>query len=208
MPTAGAAGDAPEIGAGATSADAGASDDADSSGSAGEGGDASVAGSGGSAGSVAGAANGGGVGGAAQGGAAQGGAAQGGAAQGGAAQGGAAQGGAAQGGASQGGAPQGGSGGAVNVAGAPSDPNAGLMIPCDVAKTYTVCHNCHTSPPSNGAPFALVTLKDHQDYKNLEIGDVTFGIMPLEGTLSPADRTLMLAWLGAGAMGVPQAACP
>jgi hypothetical protein len=60
----------------------------------------------------------------------------------------------------------------------------------------------------NGAPFALVTLKNHQDYKNLETGDITAGIMPLEGTLSPDDRKLILDWLGAGALGVPQAECP
>ena len=36
------------------------------------------------------------------------------------------------------------------------------MIPCAVNAVYVVCHNCHTDPPSNGAPFPLVTLDQHQ----------------------------------------------
>ncbi len=98
--------------------------------------------------------------------------------------------------------------GAANTAGAAGTPNDGLMIPCAVQATYTVCHTCHTDPPTNGAPFALVTLSQVQNWVSLEINDVSVGLMPLGSILPEADKQLMIDSLNAGAKGVPQAVCP
>jgi len=82
------------------------------------------------------------------------------------------------------------------------------MIPCVVRTAYTVCRNCHRDPPTNGAPFPLVTLGQVQSNVSLQIDDVSAGIMPLGAILPEAEKSAMLDWLNAGAKGVPQASCP
>ena len=82
------------------------------------------------------------------------------------------------------------------------------MIPCDVVAAYAACRVCHRVPPLAGAPFPLLTLDDLQANAGSEYGDVATGVMPLGGSLSAADKTVILDWLTAGAQGVPQADCP
>ena len=114
--------------------------------------------------------------------------------------------GAGAGGAGVGGASVGGAG--AGTAGAAGNPNDGLMIPCAVNAVYVVCHNCHSDPPSNGAPFPLVTLAQHQSNKQMEISDVSSGVMPAGIPISDAAKKTIVDWLLAGAQGVPQAECP
>ena len=114
--------------------------------------------------------------------------------------------GAGAGGAGVSGASVGGAG--AGTAGAAGNPNDGLMIPCAVNAVYVVCHNCHADPPSNGAPFPLVTLAQHQSNKQMEISDVSSGVMPAGIPLSDAAKKTIVDWLLAGAQGVPQAECP
>ena len=82
------------------------------------------------------------------------------------------------------------------------------MIPCDVNAVYNVCHSCHKNPPINGAPFGLVTLDQVQNNVDLQLNDVSAGVMPLGASLSATQKSTLLDWLMAGAKGVPQAACP
>lgn len=98
-------------------------------------------------------------------------------------------------------------GGSVGTGGA-TDPNEGLMIPCDVDAAYATCRVCHNVPPLAGAPFPLLTLDDLQANATSEYGDVATGAMPLGAALSPKDKTTILDWLQDGAPGVPQADCP
>jgi len=107
-----------------------------------------------------------------------------------------------------------GSGGAVSTAGTAGEPVTGsggreeLMVPCEVYAAYSVCRNCHTDPPLNNAPMALLTLEDLQAWLNRERNAISNGTMPAQGTLSADDQKRILDWLDAGANGVPKARCP
>jgi hypothetical protein len=83
-----------------------------------------------------------------------------------------------------------------------------LMIPCDVRTAYGVCRNCHVDPPVGGAPMPLVTLQDLQTFADSTYQAVLTGTMPAAGSLSVREAALILAWLGAGAQGVPRETCP
>jgi hypothetical protein len=111
-------------------------------------------------------------------------------------------------------APGAGSGGMAATGGKAGSGSAGstgqaevLMVPCDVYAAYSVCRDCHGSPP-NGSPMPLVTLVDLQLFADSSLQAIFTGSMPAEGSLSPAEETLILDWLEDGAKGVPQASCP
>ncbi len=80
-------------------------------------------------------------------------------------------------------------------------------IPCNVRRVLqVVCQGCHTAPPRNQAPFALVTYADTQ----VLVGGrpiwaymrtvLETGAMPLPPVkIDPADRDTLIRWLDAGA---------
>jgi hypothetical protein len=80
-------------------------------------------------------------------------------------------------------------------------------IPCAPRRVLeTVCQQCHSSPPRNGAPFPLVTYNDvHQTLDNRPIAywmeaAASAGEMPLPPvTIANHDRDTLLKWLRAGA---------
>lgn len=96
-------------------------------------------------------------------------------------------------------------GDAGNDGGAPVDE---LMIPCDVYAATSVCRNCHLDPPLNDAPMPLLSLQDLQAHADDAYQAVLTGVMPAAGTLSAGETALILAWLEAGAQGVPRETCP
>jgi hypothetical protein len=80
-------------------------------------------------------------------------------------------------------------------------------IPCDARRVLqVVCQGCHTDPPRNQAPFALVTYADTQvlvggrpiwAYMRTVLEN---GAMPLPPVkIDPADRDALIRWLDAGA---------
>jgi hypothetical protein len=89
-------------------------------------------------------------------------------------------------------------------------------IPCDARRVLeVVCQGCHTAPPRNQAPFALVTYADTQvlvggrpiwTYMRAVLEN---GAMPLPPVkIDPADRDTLIRWLDAGApAGFASSAC-
>ena len=78
----------------------------------------------------------------------------------------------------------------------------------------TRCRVCHGSPPTNGAPFSLLTADDFRaPYAGSTVGERAVGalgsdFMPLNGPpLSAAQKTVMYEWLDAG-VPLSTAACP
>ena len=79
-------------------------------------------------------------------------------------------------------------------------------LPCDVDRILAkVCQHCHTSPPRNGAPFALVTYSDTQqkidgrpiyEYMGIAVGAGRMPLPPM--SLTPTERTILVAWTGDG----------
>lgn len=94
----------------------------------------------------------------------------------------------------------------------PSDEN---RIPCAPrAVLQTVCQQCHSRPTKAGAPFSLVNrsdivaLRGSVETRQLMIEQVTSGRMPLApATIDDADRSVLLAWLEAGAPASEPDAC-
>ncbi len=80
-------------------------------------------------------------------------------------------------------------------------------IPCGPNQVLeTVCQQCHTSPPKNGAPFPLVTYSDiHSELDGQPIWFwmekfVSAGDMPLPPVeITDQRRAILLEWLRAGA---------
>ena len=77
---------------------------------------------------------------------------------------------------------------------------------------FAVYRNCHSSPPS-GAPVALVTFAQISDKKTAISDKLTANTMPPPGsgfTISANNKAAILAWIAAGAVGVPYAngICP
>ncbi len=85
-----------------------------------------------------------------------------------------------------------------------------LMVPCDVSAVFAnVCQNCHSEPPTNDAPFALVSYQNIKSEAAAIDGAVSTGQMPKAPySLSVAEKMTLLSWIEAGAHGVPVAACP
>jgi uncharacterized membrane protein len=81
-------------------------------------------------------------------------------------------------------------------------------LPCDVDRVLSsVCQHCHSSPPRNDAPVALVTYADTQvDVEGKPLWTymqtaVEEGRMPLPPYALTADeRSMLLEWLRGGAM--------
>lgn len=88
-------------------------------------------------------------------------------------------------------------------------------IPCGPRSVLrSTCQKCHSQPPTQGAPFALVTLSDivatrsGSVVRDLMIEQLAAGRMPLTPvTLDPVEREVLLAWLRAGAQPGPRQSC-
>lgn len=88
-------------------------------------------------------------------------------------------------------------------------------LPCDVeAVLKAKCHSCHSSPPTNGAPFPLLTQADFlapyfaSTVRVQAIAAIRDDVMPLNGPPLPAnEKELMLNWLDAG-VPVVTGTCP
>jgi hypothetical protein len=128
--------------------------------------------------------------------------------------GGAGGGGAGGGGAGGGGAGGGGAGSpaSAGAAGAPLFvPASATCAAGNVNGAFAVCRNCHGSPTNNGAPVSLVTLKQIADEMGPISGKLTANLMPPPDsnfTITAINKNLILAWINAGAVGVPNASCP
>jgi hypothetical protein len=88
-------------------------------------------------------------------------------------------------------------------------------FPCDV---FTVlqnnCHSCHQSPPTNNAPFSLLTYEDTRvpfgmtKFRWQRIGEVVdSGFMPLGQTMPPADKQILLDWVSTCALPADAMGC-
>jgi hypothetical protein len=99
----------------------------------------------------------------------------------------------------------------------PSDEGAG--IPCHVWDVLTAhCHTCHAAQPQFGAPMALA---DHVDFQVPAPSDLSRATrelvvervldhvkpMPPDGSMSDADRSILLDWVEAGAPEDVHASC-
>lgn len=89
-------------------------------------------------------------------------------------------------------------------------------IPCEPRHVLqTICQQCHTRPPRNGAPFSLVNRSDILDSRSgriireLMIEQLEVRRMPLAPVkISDESRTILLEWLRAGAPAVSPQTCP
>lgn len=80
-------------------------------------------------------------------------------------------------------------------------------IPCAPRRVLeTVCQQCHSAPPKNGAPFPLVTYGDvlgtldgrpMAHWMEMAVSEGDMPLPPVE--LANADRDTLLTWLRAGA---------
>jgi hypothetical protein len=79
-----------------------------------------------------------------------------------------------------------------------------------VKGAFSVCRGCHVD--GGAGPFPLVTLADivpQADEIVIAIGGRgQLATMPKSGTLGNTNKELILAWIAAGAHGVPNASCP
>jgi mono/diheme cytochrome c family protein len=99
---------------------------------------------------------------------------------------------------------QGGAGGGIDLVvppagdGSTAIPSSGL--PCDVeALLRSRCQGCHSSPPTAGAPFALVSYDDARAHAPQSVIDMMNGAMPPGGPrASTADIQILKDWIGAG----------
>jgi hypothetical protein len=63
----------------------------------------------------------------------------------------------------------------------------------------TRCQSCHSSPPKNGAPFALVSFADAQAHAQAAVTAMMSGAMPLGGPPATAAEISVLSdWIAAG----------
>lgn len=89
----------------------------------------------------------------------------------------------------------------------PAPPNTTLTdLPCDVAAVISKCTSCHSSPPSGGAPMALLSGADLQapsasdpskTYAQVSVERMTAGTMPPGGGAA-ADAPILDAWIKGG----------
>lgn len=88
-------------------------------------------------------------------------------------------------------------------------------IPCEPRRILqTVCQQCHSSPPKNGAPIALLdrgdilAVRGDATVRESMIEQVEAKRMPaVPVTMSDADRAILLEWLKGGAADVPPREC-
>lgn len=103
--------------------------------------------------------------------------------------------------------------GVVSAACGPTPPSgidagldAGPQLPCDVgAVLRTRCQPCHGAPPTQGAPFPLLTQADFQatyfssTVRAAALEALRTDFMPLGGPpLNAADKAVLVDWLDAG----------
>jgi hypothetical protein len=97
------------------------------------------------------------------------------------------------------------------------------VFPCDVqAVLEAKCHRCHTEPPENGAPFALLTWEntrvvylDQPIYQRM-LRAVTTEFMPLQALpleppvepLTEDEKSILVNWLEAGGAPEDGIECP
>lgn len=88
-------------------------------------------------------------------------------------------------------------------------------FPCEV---FTVlqknCHTCHKSPPVNNAPYSLLTYEDTRAVYFMDklrwqrMGEVVeSGFMPFGQTIDPADKQVLLDWVGTCALPAESMGC-
>ena len=88
-------------------------------------------------------------------------------------------------------------------------------IPCGPRRILeTICQQCHTRPPLNGAPFPLVnrsdilTLREGRPIREIMIEQIEFEKMPLAPvTMTSQQRAILVKWLRDGAPAVEAQAC-
>ncbi len=95
-------------------------------------------------------------------------------------------------------------------------------LPCEIAAVIEAkCQRCHDDPPKNGAPFPLLTWEDTQRPYGTKLvyeamlPAIETGFMPLTQLtldppvepLTPAEKTLLLDWLGESAPAAFGPAC-
>jgi hypothetical protein len=111
----------------------------------------------------------------------------------------------------------GGSGGTAGAVAAAGAAGALLELPAssscasgNVKGAFSVCRGCHID--GGAGPFPLVTLADIVPYEDEIVvaigGRGQPATMPKSGSLSNTNKALILAWIAAGAHGVPVASCP
>jgi hypothetical protein len=85
----------------------------------------------------------------------------------------------------------GGTGGATG-----GQPNG---LPCDVAAVFqSKCTRCHSSPPTGGAPFSLVSYADAKSHATVSVAAMSRGSMPPSGTLATsAEIQTVQSWINA-----------
>jgi hypothetical protein len=89
-------------------------------------------------------------------------------------------------------------------------------IPCEPRRVLqTVCQQCHSQPPTRGAPFPLVNRSDVLVVRSgvvvgkLMIEQLEAGRMPLSPvTIEEGQKATLLAWLRQGGPAVPPQSCP
>ncbi len=84
------------------------------------------------------------------------------------------------------------------------------FLPCEVDRIFkNICQNCHSNPPSGGAPVPLLTYEDTQAKSpsdptgkvwQLMRTYIASDFMPLDPfKLQPGEKAALLAWLDGGA---------
>ncbi|MEI9939144.1 MAG: hypothetical protein WDO69_18140 [Pseudomonadota bacterium] len=83
---------------------------------------------------------------------------------------------------------------------------AGVGTTGNIDTLFSVCRNCHSQPPQNSAPVSLVTYAQIKVEADNITTKLTGNLMPPSGsgyTISGPNKAAILAWVGAGAVGVP-----
>lgn len=105
----------------------------------------------------------------------------------------------------------------VDASQADADTTPSTPLPADVDDVLTRrCRECHTNPPDNIAPFALLDWEDTQaqaigypkgtpiyEVMQLRIHDPEFPMPPAKREMTDADRKVIDTWIDAGALAAP-----
>jgi len=109
----------------------------------------------------------------------------------------------------------GGSGGGGGAGGGPAlfTPASACCASGNVQAAFAVCNNCHTQGHLDGYAPTLETFAQLSYRKGSIAAQLNGGKMPPPSSgrvLAPADKTTILNWVAAGALGVPhaQGICP
>jgi len=93
-----------------------------------------------------------------------------------------------------------GTGGATGGTGGAGGATGGTCLPSDVQSLMqSLCTRCHSSPPTGGAPFSLVSYADVRAHASAAVSDMTNGVMPLGGPRATSAQIQTLQnWINAG----------